>query len=110
MTSEPRLGDAETITNEERREVLILAETDDMTITRSRYGPGERGPDLHVHREHTDAFYVLEGELTFEVGPQAKKVRVPAGRFVAVPPNVAHSCANEGSVDARWLNMHVPDT
>ena len=37
--------------------------------TWSRYAAGERGPDLHVHRGHTDAFYVLDGELTFAVGP-----------------------------------------
>ena len=34
-------------------------------MTESIYGPGERGPDLHVHREHTDAWLVLEGALTF---------------------------------------------
>lgn len=47
-----------------RREVVILVEGPALTVTRSRYAGGERGPDPHVHREHTDAFSVLEGELT----------------------------------------------
>jgi mannose-6-phosphate isomerase-like protein (cupin superfamily) len=105
-----RLDDAETITARERRDVLILTEHPDITITWSRYAPGERGPDLHVHREHTDAFYVLEGELTFALGPAAEQVRMTAGGFVAVPPNVVHSFANEGRADARWLNLHAADT
>jgi quercetin dioxygenase-like cupin family protein len=105
-----RLADGETITARERREVVLLAERQDISITWSRYAAGERGPDLHVHREHTDAFYVLEGEVTFALGPAGERISLPAGSFVAVPPNVVHSFANEGSADACWLNFHAPDT
>jgi len=104
-----RLGDGETITDLDRRNVVILAARPELTITWSRYAAGEPGPDLHVHREHTDAFYVLEGELTFAVGPAAKRVTVAAGGYVAVPPNVAHSFRNDSSADARWLNFHAPE-
>jgi quercetin dioxygenase-like cupin family protein len=103
-----RLEDAETITRRERREVVILAEGPDLTVTWSRYAAGEPGPDLHVHREHTDAFYVLDGELTFLVGPAAERVPVGAGGFVAVPPNLVHTYVCE-AVETRWLNMHAPD-
>jgi quercetin dioxygenase-like cupin family protein len=105
-----RLDDGETITQRERRDVVILGERPDLTITWSRYAAGEPGPDRHVHREHIDAFYVLEGELTFLVGPAAERVRVPAGGFVAVPPNLVHTYVNDGTAEARWLNMHAPDT
>jgi quercetin dioxygenase-like cupin family protein len=88
----------------------VIAERAEMSITWSRYAAGERGPDLHVHREHTDAFYVLEGELTFSVGPDAERVTVGAGGYVAVPPNVVHTFANESDGEACWLNMHTPDT
>ena len=104
-----RLSDGETMTEQPRRRVILLAERSDISITWSRYAPGERGPDLHVHREHTDAFYVLEGELTFALGPEAERIRVPAGGFVAVPPNVVHSFANASGADACWLNLHTPD-
>jgi quercetin dioxygenase-like cupin family protein len=88
----------------------VLAERGPITITWSRHAPGEPGPDLHVHRRHTDAFYVLQGELTFPLGPRAERLRLPAGGFVAVPPNVAHAYVNEGDADACWLNLHAPDT
>jgi quercetin dioxygenase-like cupin family protein len=103
-----RVDDGETITRRERREVVVLAERGDVTITWSRSAAGEGGTDPHVHREHTDAFYVLEGELTFLVGPDAERVRMAAGGFVAVPPNVIHAYRN-GPSDSRWLNMHAPD-
>ena len=99
----------ETISDTETRNVVILAEDEEITITHSRFSPGERGPDLHVHHEHTDAFYVLEGELTFELGPQAEKLRLGPGGYVAIPPHVAHSFVNESAADARWLNFHSPD-
>jgi quercetin dioxygenase-like cupin family protein len=104
-----RLTDGETIADAEHRAVVLLAAAPELTVTWSRYGPGERGPSVHVHREHTDAFYVLTGELTFEVGPDAERVRARAGTFAAVPPNVVHTFVNRSSLPATWLNMHAPD-
>ena len=104
-----RREDGETITARERRDVILLTAGDDLTVTWSRYAAGERGPDLHVHREHIDAFYVLEGELTFGVGPDGDPVRVGPGGFVAVPPDVAHGFANESDAEVCWLNFHAPD-
>jgi quercetin dioxygenase-like cupin family protein len=104
-----RVTDGEAITRQERREVVILAEHPALTITWSRYAGGERGTDLHVHRRHTDAFYVLEGELTFEVGARADRVVAGPGTFVAVPPDVVHAFTNEGPDEALWLNLHAAD-
>jgi thiamine-phosphate pyrophosphorylase len=58
----------------------------------------------HVHRVHTDVFYVLEGELEFRLGDET--VRVPAGSCVAAPPGVVHGFRNPGG--ARFLNLHAP--
>jgi quercetin dioxygenase-like cupin family protein len=104
-----RVGEGETITARERRDVMILADHEDISITYSRYARGERGPDPHVHRGHTDSFYVLEGELQFEVGAALEPLRVGSGGFVAAPPNVLHTFVNEDDVDARFLNFHTPD-
>jgi quercetin dioxygenase-like cupin family protein len=104
------VDDGETITEREGRLVVLLADRPEIAITWYRAGPGERGPDPHVHREHTDAFHVLEGELTFALGPDPELIRMPAGSFVAAPPNVVHTFANESSADACWLNLHAPDT
>jgi quercetin dioxygenase-like cupin family protein len=99
----------EIITRLEHREVVIIAEQPQLTVTWSRYGAGEEGPGLHVHREHTDAFYVLTGELTFGVGPDGATMAAGPGTYVAVPPGIAHSFTNASGADACWLNMHAPD-
>ena len=52
-----------------------------------------------MHREHLDAFYVLEGEVTFEVGPDARTIAVGPGGFAAVPANVIHSFVNASSAE-----------
>jgi quercetin dioxygenase-like cupin family protein len=102
-------GEGETMTDRELRHIELLAEREDVTIMHFRYGPGETGPSVHVHREHVDAFYVLDGQLSFVLGPDAERVPASAGTFVAVPPNVAHTFANESDADARFLNLHTPD-
>jgi quercetin dioxygenase-like cupin family protein len=99
----------ETISDSSRRNVVLLAEHEQLTMTWTRFACGERGPDLHVHHEHTDAFYVLEGELTFELGADAEQTTVAAGTFVAVPPYVPHSFIAVSQEDARWLNFHAPE-
>jgi quercetin dioxygenase-like cupin family protein len=105
----PPFFGTETIADAPHRAVVLVSASDELTVTWSRYGAGERGPDLHVHREHTDAFYVLTGELVFEVGPGAERVTALAGTFVAVPPNVVHTFVNASDADATWLNFHAPD-
>ena len=62
------IADGEAILRREKREISILVASEDVTITHARYAAGEQVAGPHVHHEHTDAFYVLEGELTFEIG------------------------------------------
>src|SRR4051812_5855396 len=90
----------EVITKTERRDLVVLAEHEQISISWMRYAPGEWGPDPHVHREHVDAFYLLEGELVFALGPEQERITVGAGSFVAAPENVVHSFGNEAEADA----------
>ncbi len=90
----------------EKREISILVAREDVTITRAAYAADERVAGPHVHHEHTDAFYVLEGELIFEIGREAKTITIPAGGFVAAPPGVAHSLRTGSDRPARWLTIH----
>jgi quercetin dioxygenase-like cupin family protein len=103
-------SEGETISDRDTRNVIILHARDAVTVTWSRYSSGERGPELHLHREHTDAFYVLSGAMRFALGPEGEQiVRAPAGTLVSAPPGVAHSFMNDEADDATWLNIHTPD-
>ena len=103
------ITDGEAILRRENHEISILVATDDVTITHAWCSAGEQVAGRHLHREHTDAFYVLEGELTFEIGREARTITVSSGGFVAAPPDLAHSLRNDGDRPARWLTIHAPD-
>jgi mannose-6-phosphate isomerase-like protein (cupin superfamily) len=65
-----------------------------------------RALEEHVHGEEDDAFYILEGELTFTFGGDVAPA--PPGTFVLVPPGVAHGFRNDGDTPVRMLNIHAP--
>jgi quercetin dioxygenase-like cupin family protein len=101
-------GGGEIIGDSADRRVEILCDHDALHATWSRFGPGREGADLHVHRRHTDLFYVLDGELTLRLGPAGKEVAVPAGTLARMPPLVVHGFRNGSDDDVRYLNLHAP--
>lgn len=100
---------AEPITDLPGRRLLLLSTTPALTVTWTRHDPGQEGTDLHVHHEHADAFYVLEGELTVPLGPDGTPVVLGAGAFASVPPLVAHAFVNASAEPVGFLNLHAPD-
>src|ERR671933_2168845 len=101
-------GEGETTTDRPERTIRILCDFAQIIVSEFRYEPGEKGPDPHVHRHHTDAFYVLEGEVDFGLGPEAIRVKGGPGTFVAAPPNVVHTFKNSSDDTALLLNIHAP--
>ena len=101
-------GEGEPITDLADRELRILLAHDLLDVTWTWHGPGQQGTNPHVHLEHVDSFFVLEGELTLGIGPQAEDVRAPAGTFVSVPQNVVHCFRNAGDETVVFLNFHSP--
>jgi len=102
-------GEGEVITQRDERSVVIKGAHDLVDVTETFYAADERGPDLHVHREHADAFYVLEGTLAFRIGPGgAKTVQLHPGSLVIIPAGVIHSFSTTSDSTARFLNFHAP--
>jgi quercetin dioxygenase-like cupin family protein len=66
------------------------------------------GPPLHVHEDHDDTFYVLEGALSVQAGDEVFELM--PGDFVSVPPGVPHTFDNldkdQGPV--RTINLMTP--
>ncbi len=65
---------------------------------------GARAP-LHLHRKEDEAFYVLEGEVTFHIGEESLKAR--PGSFVFGPKEVPHTYTVD-SGPARLLFLLSP--
>ena len=68
--------------------------------------PSAAGPESHVHQDEDDAFYILDGELTFLLDDG--EVAAPTGAFVLVPPGVEHTFRNALDRPTRALNIHAP--
>jgi quercetin dioxygenase-like cupin family protein len=89
----------------EDRRATLLVDSDELTVTEFFYAAGQRGAQPHVHHHHSDAFLVVEGELTFLM---REPFRGPAGTLVLFPPNVVHGFDNDGSESALFYNFHMP--
>jgi mannose-6-phosphate isomerase-like protein (cupin superfamily) len=87
-------------------DLSILLASEPLVLSEIRMGPGEDGPAAHVHREHSDGFYVLEGELAVLLGSDWH--RLGTGGAVLIPPGVVHTVRNASSASVRMLNLHAP--
>jgi mannose-6-phosphate isomerase-like protein (cupin superfamily) len=81
------------------------ADTPRFTFGMIEIAPG-RELEAHVHADEDDAFYIVEGEMTFFFGDE--QVTATPGTFVLVPPGVEHGFRNDQARPVRMLNIHAP--
>ncbi len=100
----------------EGRVLQVLGEAITVKIggerTEGRYGVFEEvspvggGPPLHVHRHEDEVFYVLEGELEFQLGDQ--RFRAKAGSTAYLPRDIPHTFRNVGATPSKVLVTVLP--
>jgi mannose-6-phosphate isomerase-like protein (cupin superfamily) len=66
---------------------------------------GAKGPPLHIH-DFDESFYVLDGELTFQLGDEVFTGH--AGEVAFAPRGAHHTFANHSGADARTLIVCTP--
>jgi quercetin dioxygenase-like cupin family protein len=84
--------------------VLLRGEESDGQVAIVDLSGGGR-PPLH-HHDFDEAFYVLEGELTFQLGDEV--FTRGAGELAFAPRGVAHTYANLSGAPARALLVITP--
>jgi quercetin dioxygenase-like cupin family protein len=75
-----------------------------MTIVEVTEHPGAEAP-LHVHHRDDEGFWILEGEVTFEVGDET--IEANAGDYVFGPRDIPHRFT-VGERGCRMLFIMVP--
>lgn len=75
-----------------------------MTIVEITEPPDAPGP-LHVHHHEDEAFWILEGDATFEVG--GTTIEAHAGDFVYGPRDIPHRYTT-GPAGCRMLFIFTP--
>jgi quercetin dioxygenase-like cupin family protein len=90
-----------------RTNVLLRGEQTDgrVSMTEIVVPPHTAGPPLHTH-DFDEAFYVLEGELTFQVDQALATKR--AGELSFAPRNVPHALTNRSDAPARYMLVCTP--
>jgi quercetin dioxygenase-like cupin family protein len=84
---------------------VVKADRPELSLIEIEVKPGG-DVQPHFHRGHSDSFYVLEGELEFNVGDEM--IRGSTGMYVLAPPGVVHFFRNVSDKPARALNLHTP--
>jgi quercetin dioxygenase-like cupin family protein len=75
-----------------------------MTIVEITEPPGQDGP-LHVHHAEDEGFWILEGEVTFQVGDTSFEAH--AGDYVFGPRHIPHRYT-VGESGCRMLFIFTP--
>lgn len=75
------------------------------TLCETRVLP-DNGPPPHIHHREDEAFFIVEGEVTFQLGDRT--VKCTAGSFVQGPRGIPHAFKNTGKTPARILVYVTP--
>jgi quercetin dioxygenase-like cupin family protein len=90
-----------------RTDVLLRSEETGghVSVTEIVVPPHSAGPPLHTH-DFDEAFYMLEGELIFQV--EDALMTKGAGELSFAPRNAAHALANHSDAPARYVLVCTP--
>lgn len=69
-------------------------------------GLGHGGPPVHIHPHQDEWFYVIEGEVLFQLGD--KRVKLGAGESVLGPRGIPHAFVGVGDKPAHMIITFTP--
>ncbi len=69
--------------------------------------PEGAGPPSHIHERMHEGFYILEGEITYTIGPDDQQIVAGPGAAIWIPPATPHAF-KVTSEQARALNFYTP--
>ncbi|MER7934549.1 MULTISPECIES: cupin domain-containing protein [unclassified Streptomyces] len=86
---------------------LVTADSDgEFGFFEHHMAPEASGASPHIHKQSTEMFYVVKGEIEFTIGD--RKVVGEPGAFAYVPKGEPHGFTNRGTEDATLLIMFYP--
>ena len=111
MTGQGLLGPGEGLRLTARGSVMAFKAVADQTggdfsLMERTLPPGGRRPPAHRHVNCSEAFFVLDGQISFVV--DGRDLTGGPGDFLLVPRGAAHTFGNEGTEPARLLVLHAP--
>jgi mannose-6-phosphate isomerase-like protein (cupin superfamily) len=84
-----------------------LLDGSDVAVIQERIPPGA-GEVRHLHRRARQLFFVLAGQLMFDIGDEV--VGLGPGDAIEVPPLTPHCVRNVSEAEAMFLVVSSPST
>lgn len=81
-------------------------ETDEKYAMFEALVPPGGGPPPHIHSREEESFYILEGEVTFQIGEE--RFVATKGTFANMPIGSLHYFKNESSQPAKMIISVAP--
>ncbi len=78
----------------------------DFSLMERTLPAGGRMPPAHRHTNCSEAFFVLDGTITFFLG--GERFTGSPGDFLLVPRGVGHTFGNQAGEPVRLLVLHAP--
>ena len=103
---EDRLGESHSLGFSSIRFKVLPSETNSGVFLIEHDNLVKGGPPLHLHLYQEEWFYVVEGEVMFQVGDERKKLR--AGDSILGPRNIPHAFSGVGEKPGRMLIAFTP--
>ena len=102
----PSEGDAFSAVGDVYRVLVSGWQTGDVcSLSEIRVSPNNGLPP-HIHSREDECFFVLEGEIDFQVGDE--KITAGPGAFIQGPRGIPHSFKNNTQLPARMLVFVTP--
>lgn len=70
--------------------------------------PSAGATTMHLHNNEAESFYVLEGELTIQMGSPDQEMVITPGTYVYLPKGRYHGFQNRTTKPARTLSLMTP--
>lgn len=102
----PREGRTVAVVGDVYRFLATSAETNGKYAMWEALVPPGGGPPPHVHSREEEGFYVLEGEITFQIGNEMLVAK--PGAFANMPIGTPHSFKNQSDRPAKMLIVVAP--
>jgi mannose-6-phosphate isomerase-like protein (cupin superfamily) len=78
----------------------------DFSLMERTLPPSGRRPPAHRHTNCSEAYFVLDGQVSVVV--EGEELIVGPEGFVLIPRGTAHTFGNAGESEARLLVIHAP--
>ena len=106
LNVDPGAGQSYSAVGDVYRFLATGEQTGGVYVLSEAWVPAGGGPPPHIHHREDEAFFILEGEITFQLGVQ--KVVGKPGAFIQGPRGIPHAFKNEGTAPARMLILVTP--